>query len=314
MSGGPPVYGLVAFVAALALAVGTAQSKRESLSPVPFGYHDEFRGHGGSLLGEPMTGSGASFGRLHISPWNLGYPDRIRAPEDKWPEIDLALDMARKYGRGLLLSVYDKKAVRAGPEFTEFVAAVLQHAANRGVEVIGLEVWNEPNIPAFGSLAAEDLVALARSAFEARRQAGSSVPIIAGGLFAGASGEWIPYLRTVRDMSHEWLELSVHPYAFSPSRRRQVAGAIADMRRASRIAGDRGLWVTEAGFAGYASSERFQRRAGLRLYREARVLGYRGFVWYRLQDDLDDAFYGYGALRSDGTPKPLYGAIGEGRG
>jgi hypothetical protein len=286
------------------------------LPHVPFGYHDEFRGSGGALMGWPMNGSGASFGRITVEP---EYPVPRR-----WPELNLALSTARAYGRGVLLAVYDRDGVPADARFADFVEALLRYVHGRGVEVVGLEVWNEPNIGAFGPLSAEHLVALCQRAREGADAARSRAQLIAGGLFLAGQTAWREYLRsyllTIKEQTNNWLDLAVHPYAFGPPEE-AIDHAIHDMRRAERIADGRDVWVTEMGFpavddpSDYSSQDAFrrdawseadQRRGRKRLYLEARRLEFEGFVWYRLQDELEDNFYGYGALHHDGSPKPVF--------
>jgi hypothetical protein len=267
-----------------------------------FGFHDEFRTR-------PLLAAVAGVARVTAP---------VRPSDPSFEALVQVLDVAAFAGSGVLLAPYtDASAEPPSPEeFGEAVSVALRCAGpecGEGVaRVEGIEIWNEPNIPEFGALPPDYVAALCRAALEARTD--PSVPVIAGGIFSGGTG-WPEYLAQLRDLTPPEVDLAVHSYAFNAPPRRVLARCLADLRVARKIAGPRGLWLTEYGFdsEGKLKSERTQRASAQRVVREAWTLRLRGAFYYRLMDDPADQFYGYGAVREDGMPKAAYGYLARQR-
>ena len=235
----------------------------------------------------------------------------VRPSDPSFKSLVQVLDVASFAGSGVLLAHYTDPSVEppSPEEFGEAVSVALRCAGPECGEAVarieGIEVWNEPNIPEFGGLPPDYVAALCRAALEARTD--PSVPVIAGGLFCGGEG-WQEYLAQLRDLTPPEVDLAVHSYAFNASPKRVLARCLGDLREARRIAGPRGLWLTEYGFTtlGARHTERTQRASAKEIIRKASKLRLRGAFYYRLMDDPGDIFYGYGAVREDGTPKAVF--------
>jgi hypothetical protein len=266
------------------------------------GFHDEFRTR-------PLLAAVAGVARV-TSP--------VRPSDPSFKALVQVLDVAAFAGSGVLLAPYtDGSAEPPSPEeFGEAVSVALRCAGpecGEGVaRVTGIEVWNEPNIPEFGALPPDYVATLCRAALEARTD--PSVPVIAGGVFCGGE-HWQEYLAQLRDLTPSEVDLAVHAYAFDTRPRRVLERCLASLREARGIAGSRGLWLTEYGFnsEGEWQSERTQRASAKAVVREAWKLRLRGVIYYRLMDDTGDQFYGYGAVREDGTPKAAYSCLARQR-
>src|SRR5207237_10560687 len=123
-------------------------------------------------------------------------------------------------------------------------------------------VWNGPNfLPAFDpKVDPHRYVELLREAYDAIKAVDRSMPVVAGGLFAGdqsgdfgmADGEFVARMYAAGAAGH--LDaLALHPYPISVQPKRWDARvldrAMARVRAAKRAAGDVGrpIWITELG-------------------------------------------------------------------
>lgn len=209
-------------------------------------------------------------------------------------------------------------------DYARFVAGL---AARYGDALVGIEVWNEPNVASFWAQqdAAADYADLVRASRKAVRP---QTRIVAGAV-AGAD---VTFLRELLTHDLEADVLSLHLYNDGRAPDVRIAPAFAastvlqgleSVRNLLRAAGERRpLWITELGWN--TSTQRGEpfvdgvtpAQQATYLKRALTLVGQLGvgdavFV-YRLRDpgsDPTDPQDGYGLLREDRTPKPAFAAV-----
>jgi hypothetical protein len=183
-----------------------------------------------------------------------------------------------------------------------------------------LGVWNEPNIPSFGSVKIDRMAELVNEAANAiwsvtpgRRVLGPPVSPV---------GDWASYGRELYSKLDRRVELAANAYPYARAAGKTtfdqlMANLGADLARFKRIAGRRQVWITETNVSRYDVSPRRQTRYIRHAYRLAKNRGIAGMIVYRLWSawSPDDGIFawdaGLSALASNGDPRPLYNQVGR---
>jgi hypothetical protein len=207
------------------------------------------------------------------------------------------------------------------PDWRAFVEALVRQFPR----MVGLEIWNEPNLPRFFAPEPSPSLysSLLRAAHRAARAAGATVPVISGGLAAGtAGGGGIPAPRFLagvyRAAGKESFDgIGTHPYPQGPPWVAQMTANLDGLRRVRDRFGDRAtpLWLTEVGVGGTAG-RRHQGSVGLarqgpilvRMYRSIQDGDVSGFLVYSLRETKTEGpkFEPYGVVGASLRPKPAY--------
>ena len=205
----------------------------------------------------------------------------------------------------------------ADPYWTRMWQAVAQ----RYPEAI-LGVWNEPNLPSFGSVKVGRMAELVNEAADAiwsvspgRRVLGPPVAPVGG---------WAPYARKLYSRIDRRVEMAgnAYPYARRAGRRsfdQLMANLGASLAHLGRIAARDGrqVWITETNVSRRDVSARRQARYVRHAYRLAKRSGVAGMIIYRLWStwSANDGTYtwdaGLSALAPDGAPTRLYNQVGR---
>jgi hypothetical protein len=192
-------------------------------------------------------------------------------------------------------------------------------------QMVALEVWNEPNLPRFFAPAPSPgfYSSLLRAAYGAARAAGTTVPIVSGGLAAGnAGGGGVPAARFLAGVYRaagkaSFDGIGTHPYPQGPPWVEHMTANLDLLRRVRDRFGDRAtpLWLTEVGVGG-TSGRRRRGSAGLarqgpilvRMYRSIQSRDVRAFLVYALRETKTEGpkFEPYGVVRASLQPKPAY--------
>ncbi|MDX6643428.1 MAG: polysaccharide biosynthesis protein PslG, partial [Solirubrobacteraceae bacterium] len=207
--------------------------------------------------------------------------------------------------------------------WAEFVAAV----AARYTTAAGLEIWNEPNQNSFWRTGVDPAryVRLVCAARAAVRRAGSTAPIVTGGLDGGTALQTQPsntFLSAAYDagLGNCADGIGIHPYAgpLAPDATGNTfQGEIARIRGVMRAHGDavHQIWVTEAGWTTtgpFAVTARQQADYLVAAYRFAsKQPDIAAFVVHTLVDPFvpNLADPAYGVIAADGKPKLAYTAL-----
>jgi hypothetical protein len=204
--------------------------------------------------------------------------------------------------------------------------AFIQALVRRLPQMLALEIWNEPNLPRFFAPKPSPPLysRLLRAADQAVSASGVSLPLVTGGLAAGASPAdgAIPAARFLARLYQlggkaSFDGIGTHPY---PQRRPWVASMTANLDRLRRVrdrSDDPGtpLWITEVGIGG-TSMQRPQASVSLarqgpilaRMYHSTQRRDVRAFLIYALRDSPTEGpkFESFGVVHGDLRPKPAY--------
>jgi hypothetical protein len=212
------------------------------------------------------------------------------------------------------------QVVRPDPNYVDEFGDFARAAVERYPEAAGFEVWNESNLPAFwgGKPSVRSYQTLLEEVWNRTRDVEPRPTIVYNGLTPRQG--WKRYLRT----SYEQLGAgafadvtALHPYVGRHGSKR-VRGQLQFARRTLKAAqAPNRIWFTEFGWstnpkATAAVGEQGQAKrtvATLELARKAHVAV---AVIHRLQDIEHPTSAwesGLGALRLDGSPKPLFCAL-----
>lgn len=154
------------------------------------------------------------------------------------------------------------------------------------VTPVGIEIWNEPNTSAFGSIQPARLAQITQLARAAANAQGLSLLPVMGGsvLCTDTFLTWPNYLAQFRAATGSDISLSIHPYDHSTNPTAANLAVKGKYDTAVVQAAGRPLWITEFGF----SSTRSGWNQGSQAYHVADCYGYfrdhgakAGFV-YRL--------------------------------
>jgi polysaccharide biosynthesis protein PslG len=225
---------------------------------------------------------------------------------------------------------------RSATAFGDVVAWAL---SRWGSALAGIEVWNEPNSPAYWSGSAAQYAALVNEAAARAQSIGSPVPILAGALW-GADAGYLAQLYAAG--MHGQSGISIHPYTlrngggssgwinpvapFASAARAQQAGpaqsflgsSVARVRDTMLANGDQSpLWLTELGYSvcpavPYCVSKKLQARWLVASLRAAARLPYvRAAMIYSLRDTAASRDWNcrFGLMRLDFSPRPSYIAV-----
>ncbi len=169
------------------------------------------------------------------------------------------------------------------------------------------EVWNEPNI-FFWSGPKELYPKLLAKAYAAIKEADPTATVLG----CSTAGIDMAFIKRCVDAKAPFDVLTVHPYRGTLAE----SGFIDELRRASKLAGDKPVWITEMGWPtqfGGGVAESDQARLLARCYLSAVGSGaVPNMSWYNYRDDGTDPFYNeakFGIIRRDFSPKPAYRAL-----
>jgi len=178
------------------------------------------------------------------------------------------------------------------------------------------EVWNEPDIDIFRYGSPEAYVELLKVTYSAIKEENPQAKVVMA--IGAADRNGLEFLRRVLDAGGGRLVdiLGVHPYAANPYIQPEVfEQSLSAVRTLIREYGDKWpMWVTEIGQPVSEVSD--QRRAELAEYvfRRTREEGIP-VTWYYFSDKplagTSYSAFGWGLVRSDGTPTPALQAIQE---
>ncbi len=204
--------------------------------------------------------------------------------------------------------------------------AFVRSVARQLPRMLALEVWNEPNLPRFFAPRADPRLysRLLRIAHGAVRASGSAVPVLSGGLAAGASGRHgsvraASFLAaTYRYAGKASFDgIGTHPYPQGPPWVAEMTANLNRLRRVRDRFSDHAtpLWITEVGMGG-TSGGRHEGNVGLsaqgpilaRMYRSVRHTDVRSFVIFALRDStaVSPKYSSFGVVRASLRAKPAY--------
>jgi hypothetical protein len=223
----------------------------------------------------------------------------------------------------------DGEAQPPDPAFDAAWDEFIRQVVGRYPDLIGLEVWNEPNsIPFWAPLPdPERYTELLKRAYRASKSVRPEIPVVFGGLAPNTGSRTghmdnLEFLRRAYDAGAAgyFNAIAIHPYPLPFNRRdyrqrtlRLIAAVrkLAWRRQHARLP----LWATEIGIStagGGSVTDPVQARRLKALYHLlARVPDLPVVVVHRLfdQSGWGGSEDGWGLLRSDLSAKPAYGTM-----
>ncbi len=211
-------------------------------------------------------------------------------------------------------------------QFADFVAQVAQHYPDS----LGIEVWNEPNIPNFWRPKPDPQLyrKLLAAAADAVHASGSKVPVVAAGPSPTTADQvakdpdkigFVPFIKEVMKGpdAPDVDAIGLHPYSLLQVGKDPVTESIKlydqGKEAAAAVAPDVPVWVTEVGLttAGqYAISESEQASGLERIVKDFAGDGVPVVTIHRFFDQADSPLRferGFGVVASDQTtPKPSF--------
>lgn len=339
---------LLAALSALGLLAcgGRDESDLGSLPPLPpeplLGFNETIRagGRGNELLAD----SGASFARVPLS-WaavepqegerDFSGPDRIAEELASYGLRPLWVVTSAPCWAGALPCEEQRVSLAPAPDRLDEYAGFAVEVAERYPEAIGIEVWNEPNIPNFWRPApdAEVYRELLATTADAVHESGSQVPVVMAGPspttqeMAASEPQKIPFVQFIEEVMASpgapgADAIGTHPYSLLQRDREPVAESIRlfEQARAAarRVAPELPVWVTEIGLstAGRNSVTPKQQAEGLRaIFVAMERAGVPVITVHRFFDQADPPFTfeeGFGVVADDrSTRKPAFCALAE---
>jgi hypothetical protein len=183
------------------------------------------------------------------------------------------------------------------PEFDDEWKAFVQAAVARYPNVTAIEIWNEPNLATFWSPAADPTryAAILTAAHEAVIAAGSSAPVLTGGLFPATTNGANVSAKEFLDQVYASAEagafegIGSHPYAHQTPYVERMWTRLDALRAVRDQYGDGAtpLWITEVGISTEATSGVPLDQQGdllAELYRSIEGHDVLSFVVHRLYD------------------------------
>jgi hypothetical protein len=209
------------------------------------------------------------------------------------------------------------------PEFDDEWQAFVQAAVARYPDVRAIEIWNEPNLGIFWAPAPEPsrYAAVLDAAHDGVIAAGSSAPVLLGGLFPVATSadniNASEFLNQVYASAGAgaFEGIGSHPYTRQQPYVVRMWSRIDALREVRDQHGDGAtpIWITEMGISTEATAGvpfDQQGDALVQLYRSIEGHDVRSFTIHRLYDVGSDYPGQFGVLEQDLTPKPAYGELG----
>ncbi|MBA3383436.1 MAG: cellulase family glycosylhydrolase [Actinobacteria bacterium] len=255
--------------------------------------------------------------------------------------LDNCVDLARRRGFRVLLTLgWTPRWAsadgddRSPPTQARDYAAIAQWLARRyRGRVAAYEVWNEPNLTDFWTGTVEDYVRVLRAAYPAFKRGDRKALVV----FGGPSGNDDVFIRRAyaAGARGSFDVMATHPYQGSADAppeyvddgERWWLTHVPSVRRAMIDAGDakKPIWFTETGWSAHANDpdtarwrlgvdERIQADYATRMLRLVRTTyPYVTHVfwyseWARLEGE-DVHLRGFGLLRPDLSPRPVYDAL-----
>jgi polysaccharide biosynthesis protein PslG len=293
---------------------------------------------------ELFAASGASFMRVPLS-WasveteqgtrNFDAPDAIR---DGLAELGLRplwVVTSAPCWAGMVPCAQPRPSLAPAPEHYGDYADFLAEVAERYPGAVGLEVWNEPNVPNFwrpepDAAAYRELLT---RAVDAVHETGSEVPVVMAGPSPMTGGQAVEDDRKIPQVDFieavmagadapEVDAIGIHPYSLLQVGREPVAETIRLFERArgaaERVAPGLPVWVTEVGLTtgGRHRISPAEQAEGL----EEIVATFADeevplIAIHRFYDQVDPPFAfeeGFGVVAADrATPKPSFCAAAD---
>ena len=174
-----------------------------------------------------------------------------------------------------------------------------------------LNVWNEPNIPAFGNVSTERMAELVNLAAAAIWQVDPGRLVV--GPPTAPWGDWPGYSEALYSRLDRRIAFSANLYP----RGRIIDNVRLQLAAVRRIAGRRPVWITETNVSRHEVSARVQSRYVREVYGLARRREVSALIFQRLWSPflpgagLGAWDAGLSALTPDARPRRLYEAIGR---
>lgn len=283
--------------------------------------------------------AGVTSVRVDVS-WAMLQPSG-RSSHDGWGtrQVDRVVAMANERGIRPLMMLWLTPAwangstgQRAMPYRVGDYAALAGWAANRWRgQVIGWEIWNEPN--SHGFLRGADPIAYAsllKAAYPAIKAADPRAVVVTGGVEYNDAG----WLRQMYDAGAKgsFDALATHPYQgiadLPPDAQDGTKWTLRNVSEVRRLMVERGdsakpIWFTEFGWSTHGVSGRVNWIRGVGEQKQAdylaataRLVGtelpyVQRIYWYSDRDtrDGDPQYANYGLFRLDLSPKPAVAAL-----
>jgi hypothetical protein len=214
---------------------------------------------------------------------------------------------------------------------TDYANAAAYAAQRWGSDLIGLEVWNEPNQDDFlkGADPVGEYAKIVKAAYGPIKAVAPTLPVIVGAV-AHSDGEWLTKMWS-KGVSGYYDGISIHPYnewrdpndAWQPQwKAYSYLSGVKWVRElmVARGEADKGLWLTEFGFSSCTdgskecvsaakqaafTKESFKIAAGWNYVKGAWVYNLRN------QTDNGDRLSQYGLVNADFSRKPAYDAFAD---
>ncbi len=337
---------LLVLAASILAACGGGESDTESGGGPLLGFNEAFLpdSPGNELLAE----SDADFVRVALT-WaraeQLPGETNFDAPDAIAEELDaLGLNVlwvvtsAPCWATDLACSGPGRPSLAPRPEHFDEYAAFVTEVAERYPDAVGIEVWNEPNIPNFWRTDPDAATyrALLTETAEAVHESGSDVPVVMAGPSptteeqAIADPQKIPFLEFIEEVMSgpdrpDVDAIGVHPYSLLQSASDPTAETIR-LYEEARDAAERAapgvpVWVTEVGLttAGRSAVSPEEQASGLEtIVAELEADGVPVIAIHRFFDQADPPFAfeeGFGVVAADRTTrKPAFCVIPEAAG
>ena len=179
----------------------------------------------------------------------------------------------------------------------------VQQTVRRYSRFTNWQIWNEPNNARVPSTHFDNVDAwrgFLRRTARYIKNVKPDVTLVAGGIAVGGHGSrrihefWEPWFRVSNIVDR----VAIHTYCSDAS---EAAAAVNNTKKVA----DQPVWVTELGRKSTVDGEK-QQATWYRAVRDR--TGNVPLFWYDLQDVLG-AFDGFGALRLDGSRKPVWRSL-----